>query len=64
MFVVLQWYYNERYDRPIFPELSNVFGPFADQETADAWTVKASTWGGWGRYEYKVEKLHPPEETK
>lgn len=61
MTVVLQWYYNERDGRPIFPELSAVFGPFPDRAAANAWIATASTWGGWGKYEYQVEDLHTPE---
>lgn len=60
MFVVLQWYYNERDGRPIFPELSAVFGPFPDRAAADEWVKTASTWGGWGRYEHQIETMYAP----
>lgn len=61
MVVVLQWYYNERDGRAIIPEITGVFGPFADKAAADKWLETASTWGGWGRYEYQVESLYTPE---
>lgn len=60
-FVVLCWYYNERDGRTVFPELSATFGPFADETAADAWIKTQSGWGGWGRYEYQITPLHPPE---
>lgn len=64
MCVVLEWYYNERDGRPVFPELSGVYGPFADNETAKAWIEKQSTWGGWGPLEFRVEQLHKPTEAE
>jgi len=60
MFVVLQWFYNDREGKAIFPELSNAFGPFPDSESAKGWIAKADTWGGWGRYEYSITELHTP----
>ena len=61
-FVALQWYYNEREEKCIIPELSAVFGPFPDRALADQWVSTASTWGGWGKYEYQVEEMYTPTE--
>jgi hypothetical protein len=64
MLVVLQWYYNDRDGKALFPELSNVFGPFSNKDIADKWVASASSWGGWGRYEYQIENLQPPVENE
>lgn len=61
MFVAIQWYYNDRDGKAMFPELSGTFGPFPDADSAREWIDKAETWGGWGRYEYQVSELYTPE---
>lgn len=64
MFVVLQWYYNDRNGKALFPELSSVVGPFSDRAAANKWVDSASTWGGWGKYEHQVESLQAPIESE
>jgi hypothetical protein len=60
-FVVLQWYYNDRDSRCIIPELLATFGPFLSREIAEEWISTATTWGGWGRYEYQTVILNHPK---
>ncbi len=62
MVIVLRWYFNKR-DNPqlVLPEMSGVFGPFADRETANKWTATQSNWGGWGEYQYQIEDLTTPD---
>ena len=60
MFVVIQWYYNDRDGKAMFPELSGAYGPFPDAKSANTWIETAETWGGWGRYEYQVTQLYAP----
>lgn len=60
MFVVLQWYYDERNGKSIIPELSAVIGPFPDQETINRWMNGSEKWSGWGRYEYEIKELQEP----
>ncbi len=62
MVIVICWYYNQRDQScPIFPEMSGVFGPFADREAANKWVETQDKWGGWGEYKYQVENLVVPE---
>jgi len=61
MFIVISWYFNGRDNpNPIIPEISGVFGPFSDVESATKWADEQLDWGGWGRYEFQIQELISP----
>ena len=60
MKVVIRWYYCTRDGQSPEPEMSGVFGPFADEGAADAWIRTAPARSGWGDYRYAVEPLETP----
>lgn len=65
MVIVLQWFHDQRdVGMMQVPQkiVSEVVGPFTDEQSARAWIVDAPTADGWGTFDYEVKKVTPVDQ--